>query len=68
MTKKRAFPVEALKVKVVDGRVEQTVSPTYNFNRALQAPATLSDFFAEYGGQSLRPLQSFLDDAGVVLD
>ena len=68
VTKKRAFPVEALKVKVVGGRGEETVSPTYNVNRALQAPATLSDFFAEYAGQSLRPLQSFLDDAGVVLD
>lgn len=67
ITLKRGFPVEALKVKIIDGKVEETVAPEFNANDAEQSVANLDELFAAYDGEELKPLQYFLDQAGVQL-
>ncbi|MFD1440320.1 pyruvate oxidase [Lacticaseibacillus hegangensis] len=67
ITLKRGFPVEALKVKIVDGRVVETVAPEFNANDAEQSVDSLEDLFAYYDGEELKPLQYFLDQEGVQL-
>lgn len=69
ITKKRGFAVEALKVEIKDGKVEETVNPAYNANGALEDITTLPALFKHYEGEDiLKPLQYFLDEAGVKLD
>lgn len=67
ITLKRGFPVEALKVKVVAGKVEETVAPEFNANKVEPTITTLEGLFAHYDGEELKPLQYFLDEAGVTL-
>lgn len=67
ITLKRGFPVEALKVKVVDGKIEETVAPEFNANQVEPTITTLDGLFAHYDGEELKPLQYFLDQAGVAL-
>ncbi|MFD1432802.1 pyruvate oxidase [Lacticaseibacillus yichunensis] len=69
ITMKRGFAVEALKVKIVDGKIEETIDPAFNANQAETHITTLPDFFKHYEGEDiLKPLQYFLDEAGVTLD
>lgn len=68
ITNKRAFPVEALKVEVEDGKIKESVSPVYNVNHSRPDIKTLPELFAHYDAQELKPLQYFIDKYNVDLN
>ncbi|WP_461225859.1 pyruvate oxidase [Lacticaseibacillus suihuaensis] len=67
ITDKRGLPVEELELTIEDGKLIETVSANYNANQALSRPKDLAAFFAEYDGQSLRPLADFFEEYHVAL-
>ncbi|KRO17119.1 pyruvate oxidase [Lacticaseibacillus saniviri] len=68
ITDKRGIPVEELELKVVDGKLVESINANYNANKTLVRPDSLEDFFASYNGQSLKSLPEFFDEFGVTMD
>ncbi|WP_125702694.1 pyruvate oxidase [Lacticaseibacillus daqingensis] len=67
ITDKRGLPVEELQLRIEDGKLIETVSPSYNANHTLAHPSDVAAFFAEYDGESLRPLSDFFTEYNVPL-
>ncbi|MCH4057448.1 pyruvate oxidase [Lapidilactobacillus gannanensis] len=67
ITQKRGLPVEELELTIKDGQLIETINPSYNANHDLQGTTSLTDFFASYDAQELKPLAHFFDEAGVEL-
>lgn len=56
----RALPVEDLQIHSVNGKVSETVAPTYRQDKANGGHYTLRQFFNQYHGQGLKSLPEIM--------
>ncbi|POG97720.1 pyruvate oxidase [Fructilactobacillus lindneri] len=64
---KRGLPVEDLDVKIVDGKLEESVSHKYKDDKPAGKTYSLQEFFDYYGGQDLLPLAHYFYEYDVKL-